>query len=274
MKRALPYFLFVVAFSLTHAVRARGLSPDDLKRVGYDQHIGQPISPSLSFQDSDKHPVALGELLNLKPTLLVLGYYRCPMLCTLINDGMIEALQELRFDVGRDLNVINVSIDPLETPEVAAEKKKEYLKRYGRPGAAKGWHFLTGDQRTIAQLANEAGFRYQYDSEARQYAHPSGFLVLTPDGRISRYFFGVNFEPAELRRAIIAASNGERGSVIKELILLCCRYNPITGKYGVLILNVLRGASIATVLLLVWWIALLCRRDSPRAAPDGGGLNG
>ncbi|MGI8891646.1 MAG: SCO family protein [Chthoniobacterales bacterium] len=241
----------------------RGLSPDDLKRVGYDQHIGQSLSLSLTFQESDKRTVALGELFNTKPTLLVIGYYRCPMLCTLINDGMIEALQELRFNVARDFNVINVSIDPHETFEVAAEKKKEYLKRYGRPDAAKGWHFLTGDQQTIAQLANEAGFRYQYDSESGQYAHPSGFLVLTPDGKISRYFFGVNFEPAKLRSAIIAASNGEKGSVIKELILLCCRYNPITGKYGVLILNVLRGASIATVLGLAWGIVVLCRRGPP-----------
>jgi protein SCO1/2 len=267
MRRYLSCFFVLLALSSTQTLFARGLSPADLKRVGYDQHIGQPISPGLTFQESDKRTVTMGDLFNSKPTLLVLGYYQCPMLCTLINDGMIEALQELRFNVGRDFNVINVSIDPRETPELAASKKKEYLTRYGRPGAAKGWHFLTGKEQSIAQLADEAGFRYKYDAEAHQYAHPSGFLVLTPDGKISRYFFGVNFEPAKLRSAIIAASNGKEGSVIQELVLLCCRYNPITGKYGALILNVLRGAGIGTVLLLGGWIVVLSRRGSHNAAP-------
>jgi len=237
------------------------LSKADMKRVGYDQHIGQPISRGLVFQESDKRVVGLGDLFNSKPTLLVLGYYHCPMLCTLINDGMIEALQELRFNVGRDFNVINISVDPNETPEVAAVKKREYLKRYGRPGAETGWHFLTGNRESIAQVTNEAGFRFQYDPDTHEYAHPSGFVVLTPEGRVSRYFFGVNFEPREVRSAIIAASKGQSGSVIKELILLCCRYNPITGKYGALVLTVLRIAGLATVLLLGWWIARLCRRD-------------
>lgn len=246
------------------ATFGRGLTKEDFRKIGYDQHIGQPISANLTFRDASQQTVALGRLRNSKPTLLVLGYFQCPMLCTLINDGMISALQELRFNVGRDFNIINVSIDPHETPKLAAAKKKEYLTRYGRPGAAGGWHFLTGDEQSIAQLANEAGFRYKYDPELQQYAHPSGFLVLTPDGKISRYFFGVNFKPEELRTAIIAASKGQKGSVIKELILLCCQYNPITGKYGALILNVLRGASIATVLALFVFIFWIGRDGSSR----------
>ena len=246
------------------ATIAEGLSPDELKRIGYDQHIGQAISPALIFQESNKRDVALGDLFNTKPTLLVLGYYHCPMLCTLINDGLIESLQELRFDVGRDFNVINVSIDPNETPAVAAAKKVEYLKRYGRPGAAEGWHFLTGNEQAIAQLANEAGFRFQYDPASREYAHPSGFIVLTPSGKISRYFFGVNFDPKELRSAIVAASQSQSGSVIKDLILLCSHYNPITGKYGALVLNVVRGLSVATVLLLGGWIFSMSRRQPSR----------
>lgn len=255
------------AIVLSHPMVAHGLSPEDLKRIGFDQHIGQPISRGLLFQESDKRTVALGDLFNTKPTLLVLGYYHCPMLCTLINDGLIESLQELRFDVGHDFNVINVSIDPNETPTVAAAKKVEYLRRYGRPGAAAGWHFLTGNEQAIAQLANEAGFRFQYDRATHEYAHPSGFIVLTPSGKISRYFFGVNFDPKELRSAIIAASNGQRGSVIKELVLLCCHYNPITGKYGALVLTVLRVLGVGTVLLLAWWIVSMCRRD-PRREPS------
>src|ERR1043165_4052833 len=162
--------LAIVAFPLAQA-SARALTADDLKRIGYDQHIGQPLARHLTFEDSDKRTVALGDLLNHKPTLLVLGYYHCPMLCSLINDGLIEALQELRFNVGRDFNIINVSIDPHETPAVAAVKKKEYLKRYARPGADGAWHFLTGTEQTIAQLAEEAGFRFKFDPVSNEYAH-------------------------------------------------------------------------------------------------------
>lgn len=255
------WLCLTTAIVSSSTVVARGLSPDDLKRIGYDQHIGQPISAGLTFQESDNRTIALGELFNTKPTLLVLGYYHCPMLCTLINDGLIESLQELRFNIGRDFNVINLSIDPHETPAVAAAKRAEYLKRYGRAGAAEGWHFLTGDKQTIAQLTNEAGFRFQYDPASREYAHPSGFLVLTPSGKISRYFFGVNFDPKELRSAIVAASNNKSGSVIKELILLCSHYNPITGKYGAIVLNVVRGLSVVTVLLLAGWIFSMWRRE-------------
>jgi protein SCO1/2 len=266
MRLRLILIYLTITILSSSVILAGGLTKEDFKKIGYDQHIGQQISDNLTFTDSSNRKISLGDLRNQKPTLLVLGYYHCPMLCTVINDGMIEALQELRFNIGRDFNVINVSIDPHEMPTLAADKKKEYLRRYGRPDAAEGWHFLTGDQQSITQLANEAGFRYKYDSDSNQYAHPSGFLVLTPAGKISRYFFGVNFEPAELRSAIIAASNGQEGSVIHELILLCCRYNPITGKYGELILTVLRGAGIATVLLLAWWIVVMCRRG-PRVTP-------
>jgi protein SCO1/2 len=263
--RRLCLLLFVlIAFSAP----ALAISPNDLSRIGYDQHIGQQISRELSFETSEKRTVTIGQLLNTKPTLLVPGYYHCPMLCTLINDGLIESLQELRFDIGKDFNVVNVSIDPNETPAVAAAKKEEYLRRYGRHGAADGWHFLTGDKQTIAQLANEAGFRFEYDPGSHEYAHPSGFLVLTPDGRVSRYFFGVNYNAKELRSALIAASKGQRGSVITQLILLCYHYNPITGRYGALVLNVLRGFSIVTVLLLAGWIAWMCRRSAATAGLD------
>ncbi|MEO7166767.1 MAG: SCO family protein [Spartobacteria bacterium] len=260
MTRRVLFLCLTTVFYFAALISTRALTPAELQRVGYDQHIGQPISAGLVFQDSTKRAVSLGELRNTKPTLLVLGYYHCPMLCTLINDGMIEALQELRFNVGRDFNVINVSIDPGETPAVAAFKKKEYLKRYGRPGAESGWQFLTGNKQSIAQLANEAGFRFKLDPVSNEYAHPSGFLVLTPEGKISRYFFGVNFDPKELRSAIIAASNGESGSLIKELVLLCAHFNPITGKYGALVLNVLRGLSVLMLFGLGWWIFSMARR--------------
>ncbi len=264
--------ILIVTLFLGSVVGTEGeIAPVELNRIGYDQHIGQVVSRDLVFRDSENSVTSIGQLRNTKPTLLVLGYYHCPMLCTLINDGLIESLQELRFDVGRDFNVINVSIDPNETASVAAAKKREYLKRYGRPGAAAGWHFLTGDKQTIAQLANETGFRFAYDPATHEYAHPSGFIVLTPEGRISRYFFGVNYEPKELRSAIIAASNGKSGSVITQLILLCYHYNPITGKYGALVLNVLRVLSVATVLLLAAGIVWLCRREPQKDAVGGAG---
>jgi protein SCO1/2 len=253
--------LTIIILSALVADGNAGLSQNELKRVGYDQHLGQQISRGLIFQESDKQSVALGELFNSKPTLLVLGYYHCPMLCTVINDGLIGSLQELRLNVGRDFNIISASIDPNETPAMAAAKKREYLQRYGRPNAAAGWHFLTGNKETIAQLANEAGFRFRYDSATHEYAHPSGFIVLTPTGRVSRYFFGVNFDPKELRASLVAASRGEQGSVIKQLILLCFHYNPLTGKYGALILNGLRVASVVTVLILAAWIIGMFRRD-------------
>ena len=268
-RRSTSWVIWLLALSLAAATGA--IKPNELKRIGYDQHIGQQISRDLTFRDAAKRRVALGDLRNTKPTLLVLGYYHCPMLCTLINDGLIESLQELPLNVGRDFNVINVSIDPNETPEVAAAKKREYLKRYGRAGAEAGWHFLTGDKEAIAQLANEAGFRFAYDPASHEYAHPSGFLVLTPEGKISRYFFGVSYEPKELRSALGSAARGENGSVISRLILLCYHYNPITGKYGTLVLAILRGLSIATVLGLAGLIVWLCRRDPKNrsAAPAG-----
>jgi protein SCO1/2 len=260
MKGALVFSLTLIALCAGVRVSLAELSKDEIRRIGFDQHIGQQISRNLMFEDAAGKRVAMGDLMNSKPTLLVLGYYHCPMLCTIINDGLIESMQELRLNVGRDFNVIEVSIDPNETPELAAGKKLEYLKRYGRPGAAPGWHFLTGDAGAVAQIANEAGFRFKYDPGTGEYAHPSGFLVLTPEGKISRYFFGVNFDPEELRRAITAASKGENGSIIHQLVLLCCRYNPITGKYGTLILTVIRFCGIGTVVLLGCWIVWMSRR--------------
>ena len=259
MKPILGSCLTIVALCACTGVGRGEISKEEMKRIGYDQHIGQQITPNLTFREANTRQVALGDLFNSKPTLLVLGYYHCPMLCTIINDGLIESMQELRFNVGRDFNVIEVSIDPAETPELAATKKREYLRRYGRPGADAGWHLLTGGKEAIAQLSNEAGFRFKLDPETREYAHPSGFIVLTPQGKISRYFFGVNFDPEELRGAIIAAGKGENGSIIHQLVLLCCRYNPITGKYGALILTVLRICGIGTVLLLGGWIAWMWR---------------
>ena len=179
----------------------------------------------------------------------------------MINDGLINALENLRANVGVDFDVVDLSFDPSERPVSALEKKALYVRRYGRSGAASGWHCLLGDEKSIAQLSDEMGYRYVYDPETKQYAHPSGVIVLTPDGKISRYVFGVTFNSTELRDAIAAAKEGKSGSILSQLFLLCYHYIPITGKYGGLILSILRGASVVTLLAVIGLVALMVGRD-------------
>ena len=259
MKRMVLFFTIIVAFVMP----ASAVTPGDLSRVTFEQHAGLQLSRELVFHDENRQPFRFGDRSGKKPTILVLGYYRCPMLCTLINDGLIQALQEMRLSVGRDFQIVDVSIDPAETPGDAARQKSEYVRRYGRHGAAAGWHCLVGDQHSIAQLADEIGFRYAYDSETKQYAHPSGVVVLTPEGRISRYIFGASFDARELRDAIAAAREGKSTSTFSKLFLLCYHYNPITGKYGAVILSILRVAGIATVLAIGVSIVYFARRTRP-----------
>jgi protein SCO1 len=260
----------MILFCCLGIVRAiSGLTPDDLSRVKFEQYPGRQISVGLLFRNENGHPLKLGELLAERPVILVLGYYRCPMLCTMINDGLINALENLQINVGADFDVVALSIDPTETPAVAAEKKKIYLRRYGRPGAANGWHCLVGDQTSIAQIADEVGFRYAYDPQTRQYAHPSGVIVLTPGGKISRYVFGISFNATELRDAIVAAKEGKSGSVLSQIFLLCYHYNPITGKYGTLILSILRVVGAGFVGLLGWWIYAMVRASNRPGAETG-----
>jgi protein SCO1/2 len=237
------------------------LTPGDLSRVTVEQHAGLQLSHDLVFRDENGRQFRFGNSTGNQPTVLVPGYYRCPMLCPLINDGLIQALQDLRMNVGGDFQVVNFSIDPGDTSADAARKKSEYLRRYGRWGAAEGWHCVVGDQQAIAQLADEIGFRYAYDPETKQYAHPSGVIVLTPEGKISRYIFGATFDAHELRDALIAARDGESTSTLSKLFLLCYHYNPITGKYGSLIMSIVRIAGIVTLLAVTGFIALMVGRD-------------
>jgi|SRR5437667_3821599 len=257
MKLVILYFAIVVALVTT----ACALTPGDLSRVTFEQHPGQQISRDLVFRDQNNQPFRLGDHFGKQPIILVLGYYRCPMLCSLINDGLIHALQELPLNMGRDFQLINVSIDPAETAKAAAKKKLEYLREYGRPAAMDAWQFLVGDERSIAQLADQAGFRYAYDPQIHQYAHPSGVIVLTPKGKISRYVFGVRLDARELRDALVAAKEEKSSSIISQVFLLCYHYNPITGKYGGLILSILRTGSVGFLAVLAWWIFAMARRS-------------
>ncbi|HWB61049.1 MAG TPA: SCO family protein [Chthoniobacteraceae bacterium] len=231
-----------------------------LRQVVFEQKPGAQVSGALQFRDEAGRLVKLSDYLGDKPVILIPGYYRCPMLCTLVLNGAVEAMQDLPKSIGKDFVVVNFSIDPAETPQLAAAKKANYLRQYGRPGADAGWHFLTGDEPAIRQLCDEIGFHYAYDPQIGQFAHPSGFVVLTPDGKITRYFFGVNFSGKELDASLTAAASNHVEPGIRQLFLLCFHYSPITGKYGGLIVNITRVLGIATVLAIAAFILRAARR--------------
>jgi protein SCO1/2 len=239
------------------------LTPGDLSRVGFAQHPGFEVSKGLAFRDETGRTIALADFFGSKPVILVMGYYRCPMLCPLINDGLINTLENLQATVGQDFYVIDISIDPNDQPSDAAQKKKLYLRRYGRAAAASGWHCLVGQAKPIATLADQIGFRYVFDQQTRQYAHPSGIVVLTPRGKISRYLIGATFDATELRDALTAARAEKSSRVFTKLFLLCYHYNPITGKYGPVIMTTLRLVSIGFVGLVAWLVFVLIRSERP-----------
>jgi protein SCO1/2 len=241
--------ILIIAALAVHAVGAE-LSDAALRQITFEQKPGAQISPGLQFRDENGRAVKIGDYLGGKPVILVPGYYGCPMLCTLVLNGLVESMQDLKANVGSDFAVLNYSIDPSEKPPLAAQKKATYLRRYGRDGAAAGWHFLTGDEASIKKLSDQIGFRYAYDPAIKQYAHPSGFVVITPQGKVVRYFFGVDFAAKDLDVALRQAADNQTGSPVRQLLLLCFHYSPITGKYGNLILASVRICGIATLAAL------------------------
>jgi len=238
------------------------LRPPGLKHVGIEQHLNQQIPPNLSFRDETGNPVELADYFGRKPLILNLVYYQCPMLCGEVLSGLESALRILKFDVGREFDVLTVSFDPKETPEMAAAKKAELLKRYGRPGAAAGWHFLTGKQAAIDALTQSAGFEYEYDPQTRQFAHATAILVLTPQGRIAQYYYGVEFAPRDLRLGLVQASENRIGSVADQVLLYCYHYDPDQGKYGAIISRILKLAAAATIVLLGTFLITMFRLGS------------
>ena len=238
------------------------LRPPGLKHVGIEQHLNQQIPPSLSFRDEAGKPVELADYFGRRPLILNLVYYRCPMLCGEVLSGLVSALRILRFDVGQQFDVLTVSFDPTDTPEMAAVKKAELLKRYGRPGAAEGWHFLTGNQAAIDALTQSAGFEYEYDPKIQQFAHATAILVLTPQGRIAQYYYGVEFAPRDLRLALVQASENKIGSIADQVLLYCYHYDPDQGKYGAIISRVLKLAAAATIVLLGTFLLAMFRLGS------------
>jgi len=245
----------------TSAVLANGSRPEVLKNVGFDQKLNEQVPLDLAFRDEDGRAVKLREYFGSKPVVLMFMYHECPNLCPLALDGLVKTLKLLSFSVGDEFTVLTVSISSAEGPEIAIEKKQEYLRRYGRAGAEKGWHFLTAEQASIKQLTEAAGFRYTYDAEKKQYAHASGIIIVTPQGRISRYLYGIEYPPRDVRLGLVETSAGQIGSPVDQLLLLCYQYDPVTGKYTVAITNVLRLAGLATVLGLSAFVLVMVRRE-------------
>ena len=235
--------------------------PPRLENVGIEQHLDAQVPSDLVFRDDAGQTVKLGEYFGHKPLILNLVYYNCTMLCGEALAGLSSAMRLVKFDVGNEFDVVTVSFDPRETPEMAAAKKKDYVARYGRANAATGWHFLTGQPEAINALTKAVGFQYQYDEKTNQYAHATAIIVLTPQGRISRYFYGVDFPPKDLRMGLVEAWQGKIGNAVDAVLLYCYHYNPESGKYGAMVGNILRLAAGATILLLGGLLFILWRLD-------------
>ena len=254
--------LTILSFVVSHDYSfAQSYTRDLQNSIGIDQRLGDQIPPDLIFTDEMGNAVRLGDYFGAKPIVLTLVYYDCPMLCNQVLTSLLRAMNVLAFGIGTEFDVLTVSVDPDETHELAAEKREEYLKNYlGRDGS-NGWHFLTGQQDQIQQLATAAGFRYEYEEQTDQYIHASGIMVLTPEGKLARYFYGIDYPPRDLRWGLVEAADGAIGSAVDQLLLMCYSYDPMTGKYGVYIRNSLRIGAVATVLAIGGFIAVMLRRE-------------
>jgi protein SCO1/2 len=240
--------------------------PAIVREVGVDQRLNERVPLDLAFADENGREVRLGDYFGRRPVVLALVYYECPMLCTQVLNGLVSALRVLAFDAGREFDVVAVSFDPGEGPDLARAKRQAYLERYGRPGTAEGWHFLTGTPASIERLTRAVGFRYAYDKPRDQFAHGAAITVLTPSGVISRYFYGIEYAPRDLRLGLIEASANRIGSLADQVLLLCYHYDPMTGRYGFIALTLVRIGAVLTVAALAtfYWF----ERRRTRRTPD------
>ena len=243
--------------------------PEALEEVGITEHLDAKLPMDLEFRDEDGISVTLGSFFDGEcPVILTLNYYRCPMLCGLMLNGLVDGLEQMEWTPGQEFEIVTVSINPLETPALAKEKKQNYLKRYGRPSAMTGWHFLTGREPEIDRLAETVGFRFAYDPVEQQYAHAAAIFVCTPDGRIARYLYGIEYPSKRLKLGLLEASEGKIGSTIDQLIMYCYHYDPSNRRYSPVAMNIMRvgggaTASILVVALGMFWFREWRRRKSP-----------
>jgi protein SCO1/2 len=231
-----------------------------LTAIGIDQKLNAEIPLDLTFKDESGREVRLGSFFRGKPVVLSLVYFECPMLCSMTLNGLVKSLRPLAFNVGREFDVLTISFDPNEKPELAAAKRDVYIKEYGRP--APDWHFLTGSMDSIRSLTDAVGYRYKWDEYTKQWAHASALIVLTPSGRVSQYLYGIEFSSRDLRLSLVEASQNKIGTLVDRVLLFCYHYKPETGKYGLVIMNTIRLAGISTVLALAAFIVWSRRREA------------
>ena len=243
-------------------VQDDGSLPGDLREVGFDQNLGEDLPLDLTFTDDRGETVTLGSYFESgRPVVLALVYYDCPMLCNMIINGLVSSLDILTFDPGTDYDVVVVSFDPTEDHYLAAAKKRGYMEQFGRPGTEGGFHFLTGTQENIDAITDAVGFRYTFDEASGEYAHASGVTVVTPEGTISRYLFGVEYAPKDLRLALVESAESKIGSAVDQLLLFCYAYDPATGQYGAATMNLIRLGGAITLLAVLTFIIVSRRRD-------------
>jgi protein SCO1 len=245
--------------------------PDALREVGFDQNLGERLPLDVALRDESGREVRLRDYFGSKPVALSLVYFDCPMLCTVSLSGLASALEVVSFLPGREFELLTISFDSREKPSLAAHKKKAYLARLKRPGAEAGWHFLTGDKSALDAITKAVGFRYAWDEETRQFAHPAGLVVLTPEGKISRYLYGIEYAPKELRLALVESAEGKISSPVDQLLLYCYQYNPVTGRYGPTIMGVLRIASVLTIVALGGFVLRSWRKEKAARRRLAGG---
>jgi len=240
--------------------------PPQFKDVTFAQRLGQKLPLDVQFKDERGRSVALGEYFGQRPVVVAFVYYQCPMLCTQVMNGISSALKVLPYTPGKEFDVVLISFDQRDTPEAANAKKRAHLDHWAARDTSDGWHFLTGDEASIRKVTSAAGFTYQWDAETQQFAHVSGLLVATSDGTLSRYFYGVEFSPKDLRLALVDSGKGKVGSVVDELLLYCYQYDPTHGKYGAAFMNIMRLGGVLTMIFIGGFILLMRRRETRTTA--------
>lgn len=229
--------------------------------VKFTQRLDNQVRMDAEFTNDRGERVTLAEVADGKPSVFVLAYYRCPRLCNMVLNAISKSLQAIDFEPGKDFNIIVVSFDPTDTYQIAADKKKSVISAFSRTGDDAGWNFLVGDEKTVAEAAESVGFNYVYDEKSGEYAHASGIVLLTPEGRVSRYFYGIDFPTRDVRLGLVEASQGQIGSPVDEILLLCLHYDPSNGRYGLAILNLVRAGGVLTVAAMVGFIGMSIRND-------------
>ena len=249
-----------------NAVGSNGL-PVILSEVGIEQKLGSQLPLDAKFVDENGQEVQLKQYFGKKPVIIALVYYDCPMLCNEVLNGLLGSLKGVSFDAGKEYDVLAISFNPKDKPDIARAKKENYLARYNRQDAANGWHFLTGESDAIAQITKAVGFNYKWDEASKQYAHAGGIMIATPEGKLSHYFYGIEYAPKEIRLGLIEASNNKIGNPVDQLMLYCYHYDPGTGKYGLVIMRAMRVAGVVTILGMAAMLLVLWRVKSRNPIP-------